>query len=86
MSKAKLRTDFNNIQPAGKKQFERNHNETRRPGRPAGKRSNPAFRQYTVLLRRSTHDQAIAKLEKLKARPDFGEYVEALILEDCKRR
>ena len=61
-------------------QFQRNEN--RGPGRPIGKRSNPAFRQYTVLLRVETHTRALEKLRKTSAKPDFGEYVEGLILQD----
>ena len=59
-------------------------NEKRGPGRPIGKRSNPAYRQYTVLLRIDTHDRAIEKLRKTISKPDFGEYVERLILQDLK--
>jgi hypothetical protein len=80
----KLNVDFSDIsQPAPNVKphnFERN--EKRGPGRPIGKRSNPAFRQYTVLLRIETHTRAIEKLRKVTAKPDFGEYVESLILKD----
>ena len=85
MKAEKLAVDFTdmgqhptrgNTRPA----FERN--ERRGPGRPIGKRSNPAFRQYTVLLRVETHTRAIEKLRKVTAKPDFGEYVEELILKD----
>ena len=80
----KLSVDFSDIsQPPPKvrpRKFERN--EKRGPGRPIGKRSNPAFRQYTVLLRVETHTRAIEKLRKVTAKPDFGEYVESLILKD----
>jgi hypothetical protein len=63
--------------------FERN--EKRGPGRPIGKRSNPAFRQYTILIRSETHSRALDKLRKITAKPDFGEYVEALILKDLAK-
>jgi len=36
----------------------------------------------TVLIRIDTHDRAIEKLRKATAKPDFGEYVERLILQD----
>lgn len=81
---SKLSVDFSDISPSPPKPqaraFERN--ERRGPGRPIGKRSNPAFRQYTVLLRIETHTRAIEKLRKITAKPDFGEYVESLILRD----
>ncbi len=59
--------------------------EKRGPGRPAGKRSNPAFRQYTVLIRVDTHTRALEKLRKTTEKPDFGEYVEKLILRDLAK-
>ena len=80
----KLSVDFSDIgqspPKAQPRKFERN--EQRGPGRPIGKRSNPAFRQYTVLLRVETHTRALEKLRKVTAKPDFGEYVESLILKD----
>ena len=83
----KLSVDFGDIgQPAAAavlappRRFDRN--EKRGPGRPIGKRSNPAFRQYTVLVRIDTHDRALEKLRKVTSKPDFGEYVESLILKD----
>jgi hypothetical protein len=83
----KLSVDFGDIRhpapaAAPPRRFERN--EKRGPGRPIGKRSNPAFRQYTVLIRRDTHTRAIEKLRKVTAKPDFGEYVETLILRDLE--
>jgi len=64
--------------------FERN--EKRGPGRPIGKRSNPAFGQFTVLLRKETHHRILTELRKHEAKPDFGEYVEKLILQDLATR
>lgn len=83
----KLSVDFDDITQAApepkRRAFERN--ERRGPGRPIGKRSNPAFRQYTVLIRVETHTRAIEKLRKITAKPDFGEYVESLILKDLSK-
>jgi len=57
----KLNVDFSDMSPPTAKvpprTFERN--EKRGPGRPIGKRSNPAFRQYTVLLRIDTHTRKV---------------------------
>ena len=83
----KLSVDFGDItEPtratAPPRRFERN--EERGPGRPIGKRSNPAFRQYTVLIRQDTHSRAIEKLRRVTGKPDFGEYVEFLILKDLE--
>lgn len=85
----KLSVNFAGIQDAKTlnpiRHFERaSRNEKRSPGRPTGKRSNPAFRQYTILIRIDSHDRALSKLRKITAKPDFGEYVETLILEDLK--
>jgi hypothetical protein len=51
---------------------------------PSGGAFHPAYRQYTALLRIDTHDRAIQKLRKTTAKPDFGEYLEKLILQDLK--
>lgn len=72
--------DFIDITAAPPRDYERN--EKRGPGRPIGKRSNPAYRQYTALIRIDTHNRAIEKLRRTTAKPDFGEYVERLILLD----
>ena len=78
----KFNVDFGDIGDVKPTRQERN--ERRGPGRPIGKRSNPAYRQYTALLRIDTHDRAIEKLRKTTAKPDFGEYLERLILQDLK--
>ena len=51
MATNKFKGSFDNIDEAPPAQ---DRNETRGPGRPIGKRSNPAFRQYTALLRQDT--------------------------------
>jgi hypothetical protein len=81
-SKNKFNVDFGDMEDA--KQTHHERNERRGPGRPIGKRSNPAYRQYTALLRIDTHDRAIEKLRRTTAKPDFGEYLERLILQDLK--
>jgi len=81
-SKNKFNVDFGDIEDT--KQGHHERNERRGPGRPIGKRSNPAYRQYTALLRIDTHDRAIEKLRKTTAKPDFGEYLERLILQDLE--
>ncbi len=80
--KNKFNVDFTDIGPVKDTRQERN--EKRGPGRPIGKRSNPAYRQYTALLRIDTHDRAVEKLRKITAKPDFGEYIEQLIQQDLK--
>src|SRR5882672_5455896 len=84
----KFNVDMDDLAPPRATAYEQSaayeRNETRGPGRPIGKRSNPAFKQYTVLLRVDSHSRAIEKLRKITARPDFGEYVENLILKDLR--
>jgi len=80
----KFNVDFNDVESAPIRRQDRN--ETRGPGRPIGKRSNPAYRQYTVLLRIDTHDRALERLRKATAKPDFGEYVERLIGQDLAKK
>ena len=56
--------------------------KTVRTGGPMWKRSNRRYRQYPVLLRVDIHSRVIEKLHKITARPNFGEYVENLIVQD----
>jgi hypothetical protein len=80
MAKAnKFNVDFTDVKSAPAAGLAHERNEKRGPGRPIGKRSNPAFRQYTALLRIDTHDRAIEKLRRKTAKPDFGELVEQLV-------
>lgn len=75
--------DFMTAENTPYREYERN--ERRGPGRPIGKRSNPAYRQYTALLRIDTHDRAIEKLRRTTNKPDFGEYLESLIQQDLEK-
>ena len=61
---------------------------TKRRGRarPPGKRSDPAFEQATVYLRKDTHSQTkIALLQEGKGQ-EFSELVEALLAKWLKSR
>ena len=53
--------------------------EKRGPGRPIGKRGNPDYKQYTVLLKGATHREALENLRRKSARPDFSDLLETLI-------
>ena len=53
--------------------------ERRGPGRPIGKRGNPNYKQYTVLLKAATHREALGNLRRKSDRPDFSELLETLI-------
>jgi hypothetical protein len=75
--------DFTALAAAPSRDYERNGK--RGAGRPIGKRSNPAYRQYTALLRIDTHDRALEKLRRTSSKPDSGKYLETLIQEDLKK-
>lgn len=55
--------------------------EQRGPGRPPGKRSNPAYKQYSVRLRKETQRAAMEHLRREHEQPDFSELVERLVKE-----
>jgi hypothetical protein len=49
------------------------------PGRPPGKRSNPAYKQYSVLLKRQTHRQVTTLLRDQENSPDVSELLQQLL-------
>ena len=53
--------------------------EKRGPGRPIGKRGNPDYKQYTVLLKAATHRKALDHLRRKSDRPDFSDLLETLL-------
>jgi len=79
----KFGVDFNDTPDVSTPDYERQ--EKRGPGRPIGKRSNPAYRQITALIRIDTHARAVEKLRRVTAKPDFGEYIESLIQQDLQK-
>jgi hypothetical protein len=76
MAKSNFQGMFANVKQPTQEIPERN--EIRGPGRPTGKRSNPAYRQYTALLRIDTHTRVMAKLREIDPKPDFGDFIEDL--------
>ena len=50
-----------------------------RKGRPAGKRSDPAFRPTTVFVRKETQRKATRLLEDQETGKDFSDLVEELV-------
>ena len=60
------------------------HTETRggamkAPGRPPGKRSDPEYKQYSVLLKRHTHRQVTTILRDQEDSPDVSELLQQLL-------
>ena len=49
------------------------------PGRPPGKRSDPAYKQYSVLLKKQTHRQVTALLREQEDSPDVSELLQQLL-------
>jgi hypothetical protein len=49
------------------------------PGRPPGKRSDPEYKQYSVLLKRHTHRQVTAILRDQEDSPDVSELLQQLL-------
>ena len=53
----------------------------RRKGRPAGKRSDPAWKPYTVLIRKETHKAVSRRLQDMDVGQDLSELVDELLTE-----
>ena len=49
------------------------------PGRPPGKRSDPEYKQYSVLLKRQTHRQVTTILRDQEDSPDVSELLQQLL-------
>jgi hypothetical protein len=49
------------------------------PGRPPGKRSNPEYKQYSVLLKKQTHRQVKSILRDQEDSPDVSELLQQLL-------
>ena len=49
------------------------------PGRPPGKRSDPEYKQYSVLLKKQTHRQVTAILRDQEDGPDVSELLQQLL-------
>ena len=49
------------------------------PGRPPGKRSDPAYKQYSVLLKKHTHRQVTTILRDQEGGSDVSELLQQLL-------
>jgi hypothetical protein len=49
------------------------------PGRPPGKRSDPEYKQYSVLLKKQTHRQVTNILRDQEDGPDVSELLQQLL-------
>jgi hypothetical protein len=57
----------------------------RRKGRPAGKRSDPAWKPYTVLIRKATHKGVSRRLQDMDVGQDLSELVDELLTQWLER-
>jgi hypothetical protein len=56
------------------------------PGRPPGKRSDPEYKQYSVLLKKHTHRQVTAILRAQEDGPDVSELLQQLLEQWLEKR
>ena len=49
------------------------------PGRPPGKRSDPEYKQYSVLLKKQTHRLVTSILRDQEDSPDVSELIQRLL-------
>jgi len=56
------------------------------PGRPPGKRSDPAYKQYSVLLKKQTHRQVTTILRDQEGGPDVSELLQQLLEQWLEQR
>ena len=56
------------------------------PGRPPGKRSDPEYKQYSVLLKRHTHRQVTSILRDQEDGPDVSELLQQLLEQWLKQQ
>lgn len=61
--------------------FQRNETSTEgKVGRPArGKKSDPNYKQFSVLLKKETQKRAVRKLEDLETGQDFSDLVQEVL-------
>ena len=50
-----------------------------KPPKPLGKRSDPAYKQYSVLLKHEDHDAALDRLRMRGDGTDFADLMQALL-------
>jgi hypothetical protein len=66
-------------EPDAGERTEQRATPTKALGRPPGKRSDPAYKQYSVLLKRQTHRQVTTLLREQEDSPDVSELLQQLL-------
>jgi hypothetical protein len=60
--------------------------EPKKRSKPLGKRSDPAYKQYSVLLKRQTHKQVTRELDDLENGQDVSVLVQSLLEQWLKKQ
>jgi hypothetical protein len=60
--------------------------EPKKKSKPLGKRSDPAYKQYSVLLKRQTHKQVTRELDDLENGQDVSVLVQSLLEQWLKKQ
>jgi hypothetical protein len=82
MAESKFAGIFQNSLPEEPRASERTENRAtamKGPGRPPGKRSDPEYKQYSVLLKRHTHREVMKLLRDREDRLDVSELLQQLL-------
>jgi len=66
-------------EPRAAERTEKRATALKAPGRPPGKRSDPEYKQYSVLLKRQTHRQVTTILRDQEDSPDVSELLQQLL-------
>ena len=66
-------------EPQATERLEKHVAPLKAPGRPPGKRSDPEYKQYSVLLKRHTHRQVTTILRDQEDSPDVSELLQQLL-------
>jgi hypothetical protein len=82
MAESKFAGIFHNSLPEDPRAAERTAKSAvvqKAPGRPPGKRSDPEYKQYSVLLKKQTHRKVTSILRDQENGPDVSELLQQLL-------
>ena len=82
MAESKFAGIFHNSLPEDPRATERTEKPAvvlKAPGRPPGKRSDPEYKQYSVLLKKQTHRKVTSILRDQEDGPDVSELLQQLL-------
>jgi len=65
--------------PQAAERMEKPTTSLKAPGRPPGKRSDPEYKQYSVLLKKQTHRLVTSILRDQEDSPDVSELIQRLL-------